>query len=147
MQLRFCRWRLWLAVVLPTAALLVSALLLIPSPRRVSRADFNRIEDGMSEADVARIMLRKADWRGRVPPSAWSRFIGDDGPATYLKERLYWAGGSVLDDGRGGVDTSRGTMIIVWLDSNGMVDGKIFVSHPEPSFMERLRNWLRAHGV
>jgi hypothetical protein len=29
----------------------------------------------------------------------------------------------------------------------GLVDGKIFVKHPEPTFRERPRNGMRAHGI
>lgn len=99
------------AVCLALAVVLAGALVVRPHPV-VNRANFERVNEGMTRAEVEAIL-------GRLP--------GDDAPAPDAAV-CSWMG--------------DGTEILVAFDKNGRVEGCALVEPRGAAFFYRLRAWL-----
>ncbi len=80
--------RLALIAVLPlTVAVILGALAMLPPPPGVTKANFDRIQDGMTKAEVEEIFGTgpASGWRGtEVEGETWGWWEGEDEPGAEI---------------------------------------------------------------
>jgi hypothetical protein len=155
--LTFRRWRLWLGVAVLLGGLLVPALWLLPH-RRITEADFKRIRDGMTAAEVQVILGRPPDLRMRGSMAVISPINEDDIDArgqfeehvslVDTDERLCWSKTTARAFQQEGVgEAGPANTIVVGVNTDGRVVARVFYHENEPlSFTDRLRWRLHAWG-
>ena len=130
------RWYVWLAIVL--AGLLGASLLCRSGGTRITEANFQRIENGMTVAEVEAILGRPPDSKGGPPGFIFSDLHSSD----LQEENWFWAE-RVREDGWDAEPTVEGNLIVVGFDRNGIVVTKWFGQFSETTAIQRARDWLR----
>jgi hypothetical protein len=125
----------WLAIVLAVSLLGFGTALLLWPRDRINEDSWKQIQIGMTEEEVEDILGRPGvSWEANLFPFHFE--LAESNDTLYIRRWPFerWESDKFW--------TSQRACIQVRFDPRGNISGKAFWRSAEPSFLDRLRDWL-----